>query len=78
MGKGGLSSPDGLKKYKLDNDVGMGKRPCIAIELEVEIDSFGTKEIVLNLGAEDNIVDLKNIAYKYKEKESNVRRRCIK
>ena len=65
LGKGGLTSPDGLKKYKLDNDVGIGKKLCIAIELEVEIDSFGTKEIVLNLGAEDNIVDLKNIAYKY-------------
>ncbi|MCI9063953.1 MAG: hypothetical protein HFJ17_05065 [Clostridia bacterium] len=65
LGKGGLSNPDGLKKYKLDNDNGIGKKSCIAIEIEVEIDSMSTKEIVLNLGAEENNVDSKNIAYKY-------------
>ena len=65
LGKGGLNNPEGLKKYKLDNDNGLGAKPCVAIEIEVDIDSMSTKEIVLSLGAEENIVDLKNIAYKY-------------
>ena len=65
LGQGGISNPDGLKKYKLDNDDGIGNKSCIAIEIEVEIDSLGTKEIILNLGAEENVFDSKNIAYKY-------------
>ncbi len=72
LGKGGLSDPNGLKKYKLDNNNAIGKNACIAMEIEVEIESFSTKEIVLSLGAEDNIVDLKNMAYKY-SKLSNCR-----
>ena len=65
LGKGGIVNPDGLKKYKLNGSDGIGKKACIAVEIEVEIDSLSSKEIVLNLGAEENIVDLKNTAYKY-------------
>ena len=65
LGKGGLSNPDGLKKYRLDNSNSIGKKPCVAIEIEVELESMSSKEIVLSFGAEENIVDLKNIAYKY-------------
>ena len=65
LGKGGLSNPDGLKKYRLGNSNSLGKKPCVAIEIEVELESMAGKEIVLSLGAEDNIVDLKNMAYKY-------------
>ena len=65
LGRGGLSNPDGLKKYKLDNNNGVGKKSCIAIEIEVEIDSMSSKEIILNFGADENVVDLKNMAYKY-------------
>ena len=65
FGKGGISDPDGMKKYSLNNEDGIGKKACMALEIEVELDSMSSKEIVLTLGAEDNIVDLKNIAYKY-------------
>ena len=43
----------------------MGKKPCIAYEIEVELDSLSEKEIVFLLGAEDAVIDSKNIAYKY-------------
>ena len=65
LGEGGISNPDGLKKYNLNNDNGIGKNACIAMEIEIELESLSTKEIVLTFGAENNIVDLKNMAYKY-------------
>ena len=43
----------------------MGKKPCIAYEIEVEIESLSDKEIIFMLGAEESIIDGKNIAYKY-------------
>ena len=73
LGNGGLSNPTALKKVRLNNDTGLGKIPCMAIEIEVEIDSMSTKEFVLTLGADENIIDIKNTAYKY-SKISN----CIK
>ena len=65
FGKGGIANPDGVKKYKLNQDNGIGKKACMAIEIEVEIESLSSKEIILTLGAEENIVDVKNMAYKY-------------
>ena len=65
LGSGGVSNPDGMKKYKLNNDDGLGKESCIAIEIEIELDSMSNKEIVLGLGRENNILECKNIAYKY-------------
>ena len=70
LGKGGLANPDSLKKYRLNNDTGLGKNSCIAIQIELEIEAMSSKELVLILGAEENITDLKNMAYKY-EKVSN-------
>ena len=65
MGKGGISNPTALHHMRLDNDTGIGKKSCIAIELEVEIESFSDKKISLILGAEENLIDAKDIAYKY-------------
>ncbi len=72
LGKGGLANPDSLKKYRLNNDTGLGKKACIAIQIEVEIEAMSSKELVLSLGAEENNTDLKNMAYKY-GKVSNCR-----
>ena len=72
LGKGGISNPDGLSKVRLNNSTGFGRQNCIAIQIEVELDSMGSKEIVLNLGAEQNLIDAKNSAYKY-SKISNCR-----
>ncbi len=67
LGEGGLSNPASLKKVRLNNDSGLGKSSCLAIEIELEIDSMSTKEFVLILGAEENIIDAKKTAYKYRE-----------
>ena len=81
LGKGGISNPDALKKYRLNNEDSIGRNGCIAIELEVEIEAMSIKELALIFGAEDTIVDLKNIAYKYnkisncKEELENVKRK---
>ena len=55
----------GVNKVRLDNDNGIGKKSCIAIELEVEIESFSDKKISIVLGAEENLVSAKDTAYKY-------------
>ena len=65
LGKNGLSNPAGIEKVSLNNENSIGRNSCIAIELQVEIESFSTKEISLILGAEESIIDCKNIAYKY-------------
>ena len=65
LGKGGISNPDGMQKYRLNGDNGIGKKACMAIEIETQLDSFSSKEIVFLLGAEDLAVDVKNTAYKY-------------
>ena len=65
LGEGGLTNPDGLKKYRLNNENSLGKTSCLAIEIEISLDSLSEKEIVLMLGADDNNIDLKNMAYKY-------------
>ena len=65
LGKGGISNPDGLKKVRLNNSSGFGSTNCIAIQIDIELDSMSSKEIVLTLGVCENIIDGKNMAYKY-------------
>jgi len=65
LGKGGISNPDGIHFVKLDNDSGIGKKSCIAIELEVEIESFSDKKIAIVLGADESLMLAKDTAYKY-------------
>ncbi len=65
LGQGGLENPDALKKSSLNNENSLGKNGCIAYEVEVELDSFCEKEITILLGAEESIIDCKNMAYKY-------------
>ena len=55
----------GVNKVRLDNDNGIGKKSCIAIELEVEMESFSDKKISIVLGAEEKLVSAKDTAYKY-------------
>ena len=65
FGSGNPSNPEGLKKPSLNNENSLGKEPCIAYEIEIELESLSEKEIVFTLGAEESIIDSKNIAYKY-------------
>jgi len=65
IGNGTLQNPEGLKKVRLNNKSTLGKSPCICIEIELELESFGKKEIAIILGEENNLNDAKNTAYKY-------------
>lgn len=65
LGEGGISNPQGIQKVRLNNETGLGKKACMAYEIEIELESFASKEIALVLGAEETIMDCKNTAYKY-------------
>ncbi len=65
FGKEGIINPEGIIQTKLDNDSGISKKSCIAIQIEVEIESFSNKKISIVLGAEENLIMAKDIAYKY-------------
>ena len=66
IGDGGLANPDGIRKVALNNESGLGKESCIAIQIEIELESFESKEIMLMLGATDE-GDFRETAYKYKK-----------
>lgn len=65
IGKGNISNPEALDKVALDNSGGLGGNSCVAIEIEVELESFEEKEIVLEFGEEENLLDAKDLSYKY-------------
>ena len=69
FGKGGFSNPDGLKKQNLNNVNSIGLNACVVYEFNVELESYGEKEISIVIGAEENNIDCKNIAYKYSKLE---------
>ena len=65
LGNGGIENPDGVNNVILDNNSGIGKKSCIAMQLEVEIESFSEKKISILLGAENLIDEAQDVAYKY-------------
>lgn len=65
LGKGTLENPEGINKVELSNENSLGVDSCIAIELNVSLEGFESKNIVVILGEENNILDIKNMAYKY-------------
>jgi len=65
LGSGNMANPEAIKKSTLNNENSLGKIPCIAYQIEVEIESLSEKEIVFTMGAEESIIDSKNVAYKY-------------
>ncbi len=67
LGEGGISNPSGLKKVSLNNQNSLGRKACIVYEIEIELESFENKEISIILGAEEEEMDCKNIAYKYQK-----------
>ena len=70
LGQGGLQNPDGLRKSSFNNENSLGNNSCIAYEVEVELESYSEKEISILLGAEDNVLDSKNMAYKYSKTQN--------
>ena len=54
-----------MKTIRLDNNDVLGKKTCIAIELNVEIESFSNKKVSIILGAEENVDIATDVAYRY-------------
>jgi len=65
IGNGNIKNPEGLDKVSLDNSSGLGQNSCIAMELEIELESYEDKEIILQFGEENTLLDVKDISYKY-------------
>lgn len=65
VGNGKIDEPQALNKVTLGNSSGLGENSCIAIELEIELGQYETKEITVFLGEESNELNVKDIAYKY-------------
>ncbi len=49
-----------------------GENSCIALEIEIDLEAYENREVVLFLGEEDNLLNAKDLAYKY-SKISNCR-----
>lgn len=72
IGNKNIDEPQAINLANLGDDSGLGESSCIAMELEIELEPYENKEIILALGEEENILDAKNTAYKY-SKVSNCR-----
>ena len=71
FGSGDLSNPDALNKINLNNENSLGKQPCIALELEITLDEFESKEIVLLFGEGENEAQIQEYIQKYIEPEKS-------
>ena len=70
IGNGSLSNPEALDKISLNNENSLGKDACIAIQIDIELKQFESKEISLILGGEEKLLDLYDKAYKYSNIEN--------
>ncbi len=65
LGQGTLVSPEIMEKKSLNNNNGLGISCGIAIELQVEMDAFSSKDISLFLGEEKSADKINDIVKKY-------------
>ena len=65
FGKGTINNPDGLKYMNLNSENSLGKDSCIAIQMEVNLESYENKNICILLGEEKNALDSQDMSYKY-------------
>lgn len=65
IGNGSLANPEALRKVSLNNENSFGKDSIIAIQIEVELEAFETKDIAFILGASENEISALDNSYKY-------------
>ena len=65
IGKGTIKNPEGIRKLELDRENTLGKDEAVAIELKISLEAFEGKDIVITLGADENALNLQDVAYKY-------------
>lgn len=65
IGSGTLSNPEALKKYSLNNENSLGMDNIVAIQIEVDLQAFETKDITFILGMEEDKMACLDNSYKY-------------
>ena len=65
IGKGTLKRPSGMRKLELDREGSIGKNGIVAIEVKIDLEAFERKDIVITMGADENILKAQDTAYKY-------------
>ena len=65
IGNQSIDRPKAINSVSLSMQSGLGENSCIALEIEIELEAYENKEIVLFLGEEDNLLNAKDMAYKY-------------
>ena len=65
FGEGNLSNPDALKKMTLNKENSLGKDAIVALQIEIELEAFETKQVSLLLGSENTLIDCQDKAYQY-------------
>lgn len=69
IGSGSLANPEALNKISLNGENSLGQTPCIAMELEIELEEFESKEIVLLFGEGTDKTEIQEYIQKYSEPE---------
>lgn len=70
MANGSLSNPDALNKVGLDFENSLGQEPCIALQINICIEPYENKEIILGFGNENSIEEVKKQVQKYSNIEN--------
>ena len=65
IGNGTIKNPEGIRKLELDKENSPGKDEMVVIEAKITLEALESKDIVVTLGADTNLLNLQDIAYKY-------------
>lgn len=65
IGNGTLKNPEGIKKIELDKKNSIGRDEMVVIEVKISLEALENKDIVCTLGADENLLNLKDTSYKY-------------
>ncbi len=65
VGNGSLANPEALKRVGLNNESSFNTNDVLAIQMEVELEAFESRDISILLGAEKEQINCEDNAYKY-------------
>ena len=70
FGNGNLSNPDGIKIEKFSGANTFNNSNIVAFNVEIELETLQSKDIIIAMGEEENLINCKNMAYKYSKIEN--------
>ena len=65
IGNGTIKNPEGIRKIELDKENSLGIDEMVVIEARITLEALESKDIVITLGADTNLLNLQDTAYKY-------------